>query len=481
MSSSKARAACAVLLGAALWCWSGPQAVLSGTPARAQRVRNIVVMISDGCGFRHVEAANLHAYGRPHGSVYEAFPCRLAMKTGMLRRTDDGFVPVGYDPGAAWRDFGYVKKASTDSAAAATALSAGRKTVSGAIGVDADGAPLRHLLARCEELGMATGVVTTVPFSHATPAGFVAHNESRQNFEEIAGEMMLGSPIDCIMGCGHPWYDRDGRRLDGPRTYAYVGGEELWGDLVAGVAGAWDATRHDADGNGRPDPGEWVDADHNGKADDEWVLVQSRREFRRLARGRTPKRLIGIPQVSSTLQQGRGGEPKAAPYVVPLNGAMPTLAEMARGALNVLDDDPDGLFIMIEGGAVDWAGHANQSGRMVEEQRDFNDAVAAVVAWVEESSNWDETVLIVTADHECGYLTAGEGVWAFEPLQNNGRGRLPGMAWNSGSHTNSLVPFYARGALAGGFEEYVVGTDPHYGPYIDNTAIARLLFAALGG
>ena len=472
--------------GTVLWaflsaCLLVPQHADAAEAPAGRSVKNVIVMISDGCGFRHVEAAGLYTYGAPGRCVYEAFPCHMAMKTDPMLRTDEGdAVPRGYDPQEAWAAFENVQHGYTDSAAAATAMAAGCKTTNGAIGVDPNGVPLRNVLARCEELGMATGVVTSVPLSHATPAGFVAHNVSRGNYAAIAQEMILGSPIDCIMGCGHPWYNNSGRRLEAAAGYAYVGGAELWGDLVAGVTGAWDPVRNDANGDGRPSPGEWIDADHDGLADDVWTLVQSRDEFRRLMRGPTPERVIGVPRVRSTLQCGRSGDADAAPCAVPFNEGVPTLAEMTRAALNVLDDDPDGLFVMVEGGAVDSAAHGNWSGRMVEEQCDFNDAVAAAVEWVEARSNWEETVLIVTADHECGYLTAGPGVWAYEPLKSNGVGRLPEMAWNSGSHTNSLVPLYARGAAAAGFAARVIADDPHFGPYVDNTDVANLIFAALG-
>jgi alkaline phosphatase len=436
-------------------------------------------MISDGCGFKHVEAADLYSYGETGRAVYEQFPCRLAMKTDSMRSGYDGPEPRGYDADAAWSDFSYVAESYTDSAAAATALFTGHKTLNGAVGVDVNGRIVRNVLERCEGLGMATGVVTSVFLCDATPAGAVTHSMTRYSHERIATWMILGSPVDCILGCGHPWYDPNGRRVEEPITFACVGGEKLWDDLVAGAAGRWDPALDDADGNGRPDPGEWLDADHNGRADDEWSLVQSREGFRKLMRGTTPKRVIGIPQVFRTLQQERDGDPDAAPYAVPLIETVPTLAEMAVAALNVLDDDPDGLFVMIEGGAVDWASHDNESGRMIEEQRDLNAAVEAVVDWVERSSNWEETILVVTADHECGYLTAGPGVWAYEPLPGNGAGKLPSMAWNSGSHTNSLVPFYARGSLASEFEGRVVGADPHFGRYIDNTGVAKVLFAAL--
>ena len=141
----------------------------------------------------------------------------------------------------------------------------------------------------------------------------------------------------------------------------------------------------------------------------------------------------------------------AAPYTVPMNANVPDLATMTKGALNVLDANRKGFFLMVEGGAVDWAGHANQPGRTIEEQVDFNEAVAAVCRWVRRNSNWDETLVIVTGDHETGYLwgpgsgadATGKGTWV--PLVNNGEDAVPGMQFNSGDHTNSLIPFFAKG------------------------------------
>ncbi len=129
--------------------------------------KNIIVLISDGCGFNHVDAASIYQYGRTGVQIYEHFPVQLAMSTYMYSSS--------YDPARAWTDFEYVKNNPTDSAAAATAMSTGVKTYDGAIGVDSEGISLKHIMQQAEERGMATGVVTSVEWSHATPAGFVAH------------------------------------------------------------------------------------------------------------------------------------------------------------------------------------------------------------------------------------------------------------------------------------------------------------------
>ncbi len=417
--------------------------------------KNIIIMISDGCGYNHITAAAIYQYGNAQSPLYAQFSLGCGMAT----------FPAGgsYDPNLAWADFSYVKHGYTDSAAAATAMSTGIKTYNGAIGVDLDKKPLTHIIERCEQLGKATGVITTVQFSHSTPAGFVAHNPDRDNYEQIAREMLLESAVDCIMGCGHPFYDDDGKLEQKPNSFKYVGGKSTWDSLVVGTAGA--------------------DADADG-VNDSWTVIQTRAEFQAIADGNTPKRLCGIPQVHKTLQQARSGDAKADPYVVPLTKTVPTLEEMTKAAVNVLDDDPDGFFIMIEGGAVDWASHGNQSGRMLEEQIDFDKAVNAVMEWVGKNSNWDESILIVTADHECGYLTGPDSgnkatgpVW--NDLTNNGKDKLPGMEWHSGGHTNSLVPFYAKGRGSNLFKDAAINSDSVRGPYIDNTDIAKTIFQLL--
>jgi alkaline phosphatase len=425
--------------------------VASAAPAAGPKkpaAKNIIVMIADGRGFNHVEATSYYVYGKASGQVYNRFPFRFAMST----YSADG---NGYDPSQAWSNFDYVKSGYTDSAAAATAMAAGVKTYDAAIGVDVDGNPVQNVLEFAEEKGKTTGVVTSVEWTHATPAGFVAHNVSRNDYEGIGQEMVYDSAADVIMGGGNPCYDADGVYNDCTNTYKYVGGETTWDDLVAGIAGG------DADGDGVPDP---------------WTLIQTRAEFQALMNGPTPKRVLGTAQVYQTLQQSRSGDAFADPYVVPLIETVPTLEEMTKAAINILDDDPDGFFLMVEGGAVDWAAHGNQSGRMIEEHIDFDNAVDAVVDWVQANSNWGETLLIVTGDHETGYLTGPGSDPTWTPIVNNGAGNLPGMEWHSTSHTNSLIPFSAKGDAARMFRGYANGYDPVRGRYIDNTNIADVVF-----
>ncbi len=412
--------------------------------------KNVIVMISDGWGFNHLTAVSYYEYGKDARQIYNRFPFQWAMSTYSYY--------CSYDPALAWSDFDYVKSCYTDSAAAATSMACGIKTYDAAIGVDIDGNPVPNALELAEQKGKATGVVTSVQWTHATPAGHVAHNVSRNNYAEIGQEIVHVSAADVVMGGGHPCYDASGVYNGCTNTYNYVGGQATWDALVAGTAGG------DADGDGDADP---------------WTLIQSRAEFQALMSGATPGRVLGTAQVAQTLQQGRSGDGYADPYVVPRTETVPTLTEMTLAALNILDDDPDGLYLMVEGGAVDWASHGNQSGRMIEEAIEFERAVEAVVNWVQQNSNWGETLLIVTGDHETGYLTGPGSDPTWEQIVNNGAGNLPGMEWHYTNHTNSLMILSAKGDAARLFRPYADLFDPVRGAYVDNIDIAEVVFFTL--
>ena len=411
----------------------------------SSKLKNVIIMISDGCGYNTIAATDYYQYGKMGKQVYEHFPVDVGMST--YPAPPDGH---GYNTKLPWANFNYVMSNFTDSGAAATAMSTGVKTYNGAIGVDANEKPAKHLLENAEELGKSTGVVTTVEWSHATPAGFVAHNVSRNNYEGIAKEMIFNSSVDIIMGAGNPWFDNNGTAIETPNTFKYVGGQSTWDSLVQGTAGG--AAGH-------------------------WTLIQDRSDFQKLMHGSTPKRVVGTVQAFETTQQVRGGNTSAAPYKSALNKNVPTLSEMSLGALNVLDSNSNGLFLMIEGGAVDWAAHANQKGRIIEEEIDFNQAVEAVNTWVEKNSNWGETLLIVTGDHETGYITGPGSDPTWKPLVNDGAGNVPGMEWHSYEHTNSIIPFYAQGAWAQLYVLCARHCDSIHGRYIDNTDMPKLILS----
>ncbi|MDS2172829.1 alkaline phosphatase [Nesterenkonia sp. CL21] len=447
--------AATVALGAAALGATAPAAAGVGAPAPASAdaghgPKNVIYMIGDGMGYNHLAATNLYETGQTRYQVEgDADPEVLEELPGEAVQTYEDWDLLAlstyaaggeYDPQAAWSDHDWVQTGATDSAAAGTAMATGEKTTNGTIGLDADGEVVENLSERAIATGRSAGVVSSVPFSHATPAAWAAHNESRNNYHEIADEM-IDSDLDVIFGAGHPHYDDDGKKLKDPE-FTYLA-EEDYERLTDGET-EFEFTDRDSD-------------------------------FAKYARGKAqhlPERAFGLAQVASTLQYGRSGDSQE-PYDVKQNTVV-DLPTMSEAALNILSQNDDGFHLMVEGGAIDWAGHGNDTARDIEEVQDFNDAVDAVVEWVETESSWEETLVIVTADHETGYLSGSDDQPGFTPMTGEA-GQLPDLGWYSGDHTNQVVPFFVRGAGSEAFFEEIVGTDPVRGDYVDNTVVADVL------
>jgi alkaline phosphatase len=106
---------------------------------------------------------------------------------------------------------------------------------------------------------------------------------------------------------------------------------------------------------------------------------------------------------------------------------------MADAALRLLARGPKGFFLMIEGGTIDWAGHDNCIEWNVAETVEFDRTCRLVLDW---AAKRDDTLVIITADHECGGLKVLEG---------RGKGEVPKVEWGSTNHTDVPVPVYAIG------------------------------------
>ncbi|MDT8380410.1 MAG: alkaline phosphatase, partial [Desulfotignum sp.] len=278
--------------------------------------------------------------------------------------------------------------------------------------------------------------------------------------------------LKVLMGAGSGNYNDNGQ-YDESKTDEYVGGDDAWSDIT------------------------------DGNAPNGWTFVESKEDFEKVADGTlNPEKLLGVARVNGTLQQSRANGAS-------MNTKVPTLETMTKAALNVLDNNPEGFAVMIEGGAVDWAGHANQLDRVIEEQTDFNNAVQAVIDYLDNNTNgnnWGNTLLIVTADHETGHLW-GDGKGSFFDVNGNGifddgtdyahvtdkgMDNLPGVKFHSGNHTNALVPLFAKGARSEAFNFCVEGRDPNLkamydldeswnGKYIDNTCVYQVMMSASFG
>ncbi len=281
----------------------------------------------------------------------------------------------------------------TDSAAAATALATGVKTNNGRVAMTPDGAaPLTTILELAQPHGLAVGLVTTVQMAHATPASFAAHVPNRNQAAEIAAQM-LGRGVNALLGGGEDeflpvtatgQYPEAGERTDGRDLITEA--------TAAGYTYVWDAA-----GLSAVDPAATL-------------------------------QLLGL----------------FSDEEMPRPPAAPALSEMTAKAIAVLAQDPDGFFLMVEGGQIDWACHANDAARAITETLDFD---AAVEIGLDFAATTDNTLVIVTGDHETGGM-------AVSLSDNGGRAfTMPDatpfyVAWATTTHTGADVPTNAQGPRA---------------------------------
>jgi alkaline phosphatase len=289
--------------------------------------------------------------------------------------------------------------AVVDSAAAATAIFAGVKTFNGAVNVDFDGRQLSTVAGEMQVEGFAVGIVTSVPISHASLASVYAHNVTRYDYQDLTRDL-LGLPsashpdrplpgVDVLIGCGHGV-----ERAEDPRQGS---------NFVAG-------NRYLVDEDLRT-----IDKAHGGS-----YVVALRSEgvngAERLAAAAqeamlSSKRLLGFygtPYDSGHLPyRTADGDYEPAPgYSEPLEvyseadlTENPTLAEMTAAALTVLSANERGFWLMMEAGDVDWANHDANLDNSIGAVISGDEAVRVITDWVEANSDWDESLLILMADH----------------------------------------------------------------------------------
>lgn len=233
----------------------------------------------------------------------------------------------------------------TDSAASGTALSTGTKTNNGHLGVDANSKPLYSVALDAKKNGMAVGIATTVCINHATPGAFYAHNNDRNNYNEIA-QWMLDADYDFYAG-------GDAKCTDGQRNELYGKAEKQGYTIARG----------------------YEDYAARGSKADKIMLYQKK--------------------IATEL-----------PYAIDRNEDDLTLAEITKAGIDFLKGkSKKGFFMMIEGGKIDYASHNDDAATMMQEVLDFNDAIE--VAYEFYKKHKDETLIIVTADHETGGIVLG--------------------------------------------------------------------------
>ena len=429
--------------------------VRAGTPARP---RNVILMIGDGMGPQQVELARRFAPGY-----------RLAMD-----RLDSSPGQMSHD-----NIFGEV----TDSAASATAMATGVKTINGAMSVDLNGVPLETVWDRAETHGKSTGLVSSVFLIDATPGVWAAHTADRYNYSDIAKQQALGIGADS-------W----GGRLDGV-------------EVLLGAGAAY----YRANGA-------------NGTGDIDLVAALQDRGYEYVRRA---AELTQATAPANRLLGFFGGTAMTPVLDRPLNRKLtePTLAQMTSKAIEILNRDPDGFFLVVEGGYIDWTAHKEDVAGTLQEVAAFDQAIDVAGRFAASDGG---TLVIVTADHETGGLDLGpapnlafiggvratvdtiwhaiEGGASIEAAMKTYAGigdTWPGLtaqeraaivacddplgiadvlnaranvAWGWGGctgahHTGTKVPVFATGP----------GSDPFEGTTLDNTDIGRVLFGMVSG
>ncbi|MBL8849415.1 MAG: alkaline phosphatase [Planctomycetaceae bacterium] len=303
-----------------------------------------------------------------------------------------------WDPGAnhAYR-LGKDEHPYPDSANTATALCTGEKSYNGAINVDVNGNQLATVAHDVQQQGWAIGVVTSVPISHATPSAAYAHNVGRDDYQDLTRDL-LGLP-----SIAHP-----NQPLAGVDVLIGTGfgdvREEAKGQGNNFVPGnAW-ITAADQQSIDVAHGGAYVVAQRTAGADGTDVLQhaadQAAAQHARLFG------FFGHPKFGHLPFRTADGDyvpakgPKGAEeYTSEDLTENPTLAEMTAAALTVLQDDPDGSWLMVEAGDVDWANHDDNLDNSIGAVISGDMAIKVITDWVETHSNWNESLLIVTADH----------------------------------------------------------------------------------
>lgn len=403
--------------------------------------KNIFLVIFDGMDWQTTRAAAIHASGRVgyesgrgsglHFQDYTAggttqygymvtSPHNAGSKSDSNRQevlNPGGTIRSGYNaskggadpwtPGADDKYIigtdtnGYSEHAYPDSANCGSAMCSGVKTYKNAINVDASGQKMATVAHDVQEAGYKVGVVTSVPISHATPASSYAHNTVRHDFQDLSRDMLgqrsVAHPkkalqgMDVVIGGGYGHVDKD--LID----------ERQGENYTPGLAYISHDTIYKAD---RRNGGQYHLAIRTPGLNGRETLS---RAAKRAARRGT--RLLGIYGVgeyeghlpyqtaNGDYQPSPGKKDTAESYTPADLFENPTLADMTEAAITVLSHDSPGMWLMVEAGDVDWANHDTNLDNSIGAVKSGDDAVKVITDWVEANSNWDESLLIVTADH----------------------------------------------------------------------------------
>lgn len=289
-----------------------------------KKAKNIIVLVSDGMSSGTLNMADIY----------------LNRKTGKGSNWLDLYKQEKVS--RALMDTASASSIVTDSAAASSSWGGGFRVKNGSLNVGVNGERHLPIWQKFKKAGKMAGCVTTVPITHATPAGFCVNSDSRNAQDAIAEEYhKLG--FDIMMGGGNNYFASD-KRKDKKDVYA----------------------------------------DYKAKG---WQVIRTRSEMMNAA---NDKPILGV------------FADDALPYSIDrksspdLTKATPTLAEMAQKAIDRMKNHKNGFVLQIEAGKVDWGAHANDTASVIYDQVAFDEAVKTAIDFAEKDK---ETLVIITTDH----------------------------------------------------------------------------------
>jgi alkaline phosphatase len=230
----------------------------------------------------------------------------------------------------------------TDSSAGSSSWGGGVRVPNGSLNVGANGEEYLPILQKFKKAGKMAGCVTTVPITHATPAGFCVNSKSRNSQEDIAVQY-LDLNFDIMMGGGNQYFASD-KRKDKKDMYAAF------------------ATKG-------------------------YQVAKTRSEMMNASNNKPVLGVFGEDAVPYYVDRNSDAE---------LKNSVPALAEMAQKAIDRMKDHPKGFVLQIESGKVDWAAHANDIAGLINDQIEFDEAIKVAIDFAEKDKN---TLVIITTDH----------------------------------------------------------------------------------
>ena len=331
-------------------------------PTPITQVKNVILMIGDGMGAQQVGLLEEYARRAPN-SIYND----KGNTTALSKFAKDGLMGLSLSA-----PHGANGSLVVDSACSASQLATGVAAGSEMIGLDNNGNIVETILEKAKAQGKATGLVSDTRITHATPAAFAAHQPHRSLESQIAVELVSSGNVDVMLS--------GGARVFLPND---IGSNDAAKDTMASLGAPKSVYKK------------------SKRSDDRNVILEAKDTHGyELAFNNTQlDALTGSKILGLFANSGMADGIAYSTCKKDNSCTQPSLRDMTLKALDVLSQDEDGFFLMIEGGQIDWAGHENDAGWMLHELIKFDEAVAAVHEWVKERQ---DTLVIVTADHETG-------------------------------------------------------------------------------